>query len=285
MMKFTPAGRFLSTILLLASLVWAGCAGTSLLYNHADWLIARQIDGYFNLNRSQKTFVSSRLSGILASHRREALPHYEALLRQAGERAAHGLTGDDLDWAFGQYDQLRADLFGRFATDGAEFARQVNDPQVVRLKQTLQKRLAREEDLLRDDAAKRQAKRVERMLGLAREWMGPLSAQQEQDITKLTMSFPDILPSWYAHQVYRHEQLVALFESRQSDHTAARLKEWLVHQDQDADPHFAEITAQMRRHITGLVISLDRSATPTQRRHFLSKLDEIAALIRRLQAA
>jgi hypothetical protein len=270
---------------LLATLVCAGCVGTSLLYNHADWLIARQIDGYFGLNRSQKTFVSSRLSGILANHRREALPRYEGVLRQAGERAADGLTADDLDWAFGQYDQLRADLFRRFATDGAEFVRQVNDPQVSRLKQTLQKRLAREEDLLRDDAAKRQAKRVERMLGLAREWMGPLSALQEQEIARLTMSFPDSLPSWYAHQMYRHEQLVALLESRQSDQTAARLEAWLVHQDLDADPRFAEITAQMRRHITGLVISLDRSATPTQRRHFLSKLDELTSLVRHLQAA
>ena len=284
-MTNTRSGRVLSTILLLATLVCAGCVGTSLLYNHADWLIARQIDGYFGLNRSQKTFVSSRLSGILANHRREALPRYEGVLRQAGARAADGLTADDLDWAFGQYDQLRADLFGRFATDGAEFVRQVNDPQVSRLKQTLQKRLAREEDLLRDDAAKRQAKRVERMLGLAREWMGPLSALQEQEIARLTMSFPDSLPSWYAHQMYRHEQLVALLESRQSDQTAARLEAWLIHQDQDADPHFAEITAQMRRHITGLVISLDRSATPTQRRHFLSKLDELTSLVRHLQAA
>ena len=284
-MTNTRSGRVLSTILLLATLVCAGCVGTSLLYNHADWLIARQIDGYFGLNRSQKTFVSSRLSGILANHRREALPRYEGVLRQARERAADGLTADDLDWAFGQYDQLRADLFGRFATDGAEFVRQVNDPQVSRLKQTLQKRLAREEDLLRDDAAKRQAKRVERMLGLAREWMGPLSALQEQEIARLTMSFPDSLPSWYAHQMYRHEQLVALLESRQSDQTAARLEAWLVHQDQDADPHFAEITAQLRRHITGLVISLDRSASPTQRRHFLSKLDEFASLVRHLQAA
>ena len=284
-MTNTRSGRVLSTILLLATLVCAGCVGTSLLYNHADWLIARQIDGYFGLNRSQKTFVSSRLSGILANHRREALPRYEGVLRQAGERAADGLTADDLDWAFGQYDQLRADLFRRFATDGAEFVRQVNDPQVSRLKQTLQKRLAREEDLLRDDAAKRQAKRVERMLGLAREWMGPLSALQEQEIARLTMSFPDSVPSWYAHQMYRHEQLVALLESRQSDQTAARLEAWLVHQDLDADPRFAEITAQMRRHITGLVISLDRSATPTQRRHFLSKLDELTSLVRHLQAA
>ena len=281
----TRAGRFLLTIVLFLSLAFAGCAATSLLYNHADWLLARQIDGYFGLNRPQKTFVSSRLSGILAHHRTDALPRYETVLGQARERSADGLTTEDLDWAFVQYDQLRADLFGRFVSDGAEFIRQVNDPQVLRLKQALETRLARDEELLRDGTGKRQAKRTERILGLAREWMGSLSPQQEQQISKITMNFPDTLPVWYAHQAYRHKQLLALIESRQSEQTAARLEDWLVHQDQDADPHFAEVMSQLRRHITGLVLDLDRSATPAQRRHFLSKIDDLAALVRRLQVA
>jgi hypothetical protein len=99
------------------------------------------------------------------------------------------------------------------------------------------------------------------------------------------MNFPDTLPTWYAHQAYRHEQLLKLLESRQSDRTQAWLEDWLVHQDRDADPQFAEMTRQLRRHLTALVISLDRSATPAQRRHFLSKVDDLASLVRRLQAA
>ena len=281
----TRAGRFLLTTLLFLSLAVAGCAATSLLYNHADWLIARQIDGYFGLNRPQKTFVSSRLSGILAHHRSDALPRYEAVLGQARERSADGLSADDMDWAFVQYDQLRADLFARFVSDGVEFIRQVNDPQVSRLKQALETRLARDEELLRDGPAKRQAKRTERVLGLAREWMGSLSAQQEREITSLTMNFPDTLPVWYAHQVYRHKQLLTLIESRQSELTVARLEDWLVNQDRDTDPHFTETMTQLRKHLTGLVLTLDRSATPTQRRHFLSKIEDLAALVHRLQVA
>ena len=284
-MQTNKTGRVLLITLCLAALGFAGCAGTSLLYNHADWLIARQIDGYFGLNRTQKTFVSSRLSGILAHHRREALPRYELVLRQARERAADGLTSADMEWAFAQYDQLRTDLFGRFVADGGEFVQQVNDPQVSRLKQALQRRLARQEDLLRDDVRTRLAKRTERILGFAREWMGSLSAQQEQEIARMTMQFPDTLPSWYAHQLYRHEQLIALFESRTSDQTTERLQDWLIHQDYDTDPRFAEMTRDLRRHITELVLTLDRSATSAQRRYFLSKLDDLTALVRRLQAA
>ncbi|HEU4502419.1 MAG TPA: DUF6279 family lipoprotein [Nitrospira sp.] len=284
-MKIIRAGRVLLIPLLLASLTFAGCAATTLLYNHADWLIARQIDGYFDLTRPQKTFVSSRLTGILSHHRHEALPRYESVLRQATARVQDGVSTDDLDWAFVQYDQLRADLFGRFVSDGTEFVRQVNDSQVSRLKKALQSRLARQEALLQDDPGKRLAKRTERILGLVRDWLGPLSTQQEQEITHLTMHFPDSLPVWYAHQKQRHDQLLALVESRSSDQTPARLEDWLVNQDKDSDPHFAEMTKQLRRHITDLIMSLDRLATPAQRQHFLAKVDDLAATIRRLQAA
>ena len=278
------SGRLLLTGLLCASLTLAGCMATTLLYNHADWLITRQIDGYFDLTRSQKHFVASRLDGILTHHRREALPRYESVVRQARERVQDGLSTDDLDWVFVQYDQLRTDLFSRFAPDGAEFVRQVNEPQVTTLKKALQSRLAREEDLLRDTVQARLSKRTERFLALAREWLGPLSSQQEKEITRVTMSFPDTLPAWYAHQVHRHEQLIALIESRHSSETASRLRDWLVQQDADSDPHFAEVLTQLRRHITMLALTLDRSATPEQRRHFVAKLDDLTNTIQRLRA-
>src|SRR3982751_243644 len=102
--------RLLVLGLLVALTAVAGCAST-LVYNHADWLLLRQLDGYFDLSRPQKAFVSARLDAILDRHRREALPHYEAVIEQVHRRVQSGLTDADLDWAFTQYDQLRVDLF------------------------------------------------------------------------------------------------------------------------------------------------------------------------------
>src|SRR3982751_4576670 len=93
--------RLLVLGLLVALTAVAGCA-TTLVYNHADWLLLRQLDGYFDLSRSQKAFVSARLNTILERHRREALPHYEAMIQQVQRRIQDGLTETDLDWAFTQ---------------------------------------------------------------------------------------------------------------------------------------------------------------------------------------
>src|SRR5262249_54012321 len=152
------------------------------------------LDGYFDLSRSQKAFVYAKLDGILERHRHEALPRYESIVQEVKGRVRQGLTDQDLVWAFTQYDLLRADLFGRFAPDGAEFVRLVQGPQVTRLKEALQSRLRRDEVPLHDSVEKRLQKRTERILTLSNEWLGSLTKQQEREITRLVMNFPDTLP-------------------------------------------------------------------------------------------
>lgn len=264
---------------LAAGAVLSGCAST-LLYNHADWLLTRQIDQYFDLTRSQRSFVSARLSALLERHRHDALPHYEDVIHQASSRIQRGLTADDLDWAFAQYDQLKSDLFGRFASDGADFLRLVRDPQLPHVRQALQKRLAEQEALLREPTQTRVATRTERMVKVVQEWLGPVSREQERQIAELAMAFPDTVPLVYAHQRRRNDQLMALLELRMQQDTAPKLHVWLI--DQETDPSFLETTRELRQHLKGLFLAIDRMATPVQRRHLLAKLDDLARTVRTL---
>ncbi|HSC56427.1 MAG TPA: hypothetical protein VLC51_04460, partial [Nitrospira sp.] len=113
-----------------------------------------------------------------------------------------------------------------------------------------------------------------------REWLGPISHEQEQQITESAMAFPDTVPLMYAHQLRRNEQLMALLELRMQPDTPDKLRAWLI--DQETDPSFLEITRQLRHHLKGLLLALDRMATPVQRRHLLSKLDDLAHTVRKL---
>lgn len=283
-MKIFRAGHILLMAIVLAALTLAGCA-TTLLYNHADWLIARQLDGYFDLSPQQKAFVYARLNSILDHHRHEALPRYETVLRQAGARLQRGLTADDLDWAFAHYDQLKSDLFARFVPDGVDFVGLVEKPQLSQLRKGLQQRLAREEESLRDGLHTRLTKRTERIVALAKDWLGSLSHRQEQEIIRLAMDFPDILPAWYAHQIRRNAQLIEILETTHDRHAEDRLHEWLVEQEKYADPQFLATAKHLRERIAELVIVLDGLATSEQRHHALTKLDGLAKTIHRLSQA
>lgn len=263
----------------LAVALSAGCA-TTLVYNHADWLLTRQLDGYVDLTRSQRAFVSTRLNQILAHHRREALPRYEDAVAQVRARIQRGLTGEDVEWAFAQCDQLKTDLLARFVPDGAEFARLVEDRQIARLRGTLAKRLANQEQLLQETAETRTA----RLLDLAREWLGSLTRQQQEELTRLAMELPDTLPALYEHQRRRHERLVAILHDRAMGDTAARLYDWLVTPEKGAEPRFLDAMRHMKQHQARVILALDRLATPDQRRHVLAKLEELADTIHRLRA-
>jgi Family of unknown function (DUF6279) len=280
-MKFLQAGRTLLSVVLFLSLAFAGCA-TTLFYNHADWLLTRQIDQYFDLTRSQRSFVSARLSALLEHHRQEALPQYEDVIRDAATRIQRGLTGDDVDWAFTQYDRLKIDLFGRFASDGADFLRLVRDSQLPHVKRKLRERLAGQEALLREPAQARTATRRDQMLKLVREWLGLLSREQERQIAELVTAFPDTVPLVYAHQLRRNDQLMAVLDLRMQTDSPTKLHAWLI--DQETDRSYLEATREFRQHVKVLLLALDRTATPDQRRHVLAKLDDLARTVRALRA-
>ncbi len=259
-----------------------GCAttrGTAFLYNHADWLLTRQLDGYFALSRTQKAFVAARLESIHQRHRQEALPRYEAVLNQVRARIEQGLTGADLDWVFLQYDQLHKDLLGRFVQDGVEFVRLIEDRQLVRLKKSLEQRLAKQEQLIRESPEVRSAERAQRMVAVAAEWLGPLTVQQRQEILRLATAFPDTLPVVYRHQLKRKDDLLAILAARDEEDSRIRLSEWLVNDAHNASPAFLEATRLFQHHVAQLVLALDRLATPQQRGHLMAKLDDFARTI------
>jgi hypothetical protein len=279
-MKGRP-GSPLLWCLLFFSLAVSGCVST-LVYNHADWLLTRQLDGYFDLSRSQKTFVSARLHTILDHHRHEALPKYEETLQQVTQRIQRGLSGDDLDWAFTQYEQLRTDLFARFVQDGAEFVHGVEERQIARVRKALEQQLAKEEEAGREGLEARLAKRTDRMLALVKEWLGSLTRQQEREVIQRATAFPDTWPVMYVHQQQRNAQLLAVLESRNQKDVSIKLYDWLVNQERSDDPSFLEATSQLKQHLRQLLLALDRIATPEQRRHVLAKLHHLEHTIQRL---
>jgi hypothetical protein len=269
----------------LLALTLGGCGTASsmrLMYNHADWLMTRQLDHYVDLSSSQRAFVAERLDRILDRHRHEALPHYEAVLAQARARIERGLSEKDIDWAFAQYEGLREDLVSRFVSDGTDFAGLVEDRQLIRVRSTLDARLAQQEQELRKSFERRQAQRTDTVEALAKEWLGSLDRQQRRQVAEAAMAFPDTWPVFYTHQRRRNEELISLLTSRTNSHFQARFHQWLMEMGKSDDPQFAASTRQLKLHVKQLILALDRIATPTQRRHVLAKLDDLSHTVHRL---
>ena len=89
--------RLATLTALLLALGLAGCSGLTLAYNQLPLLGGLWIDSYLDLDGAQRARTKDKLQAWAAWHRREELPQWQALLRQARTALDHGtLTAEDL---------------------------------------------------------------------------------------------------------------------------------------------------------------------------------------------
>jgi len=249
-------------------------------------LIVWQVDHYLDLNSEQKASLGRSLAPMLARHRTEALPVYEAFLRESSARVRRGLTRQDLDWAFGRHDSLRADLVEQLIGNGAVLLTSVNNQQIEHLERALQKDSEKTERLLKLSKEDRLAKRAADTLEFVEEWMGPLSADQKSRITAMSLALPDLRGFWYESQRQSQQELLqALREHATQDVLAARLRDWFLFQGRHAPATYQQSFETMRSGAKDMILAVDRMSTPQQRAQVLSKLQELINTVHDLQVS
>src|SRR5476649_934902 len=98
--------RFLKVALLLLAVAWlAGCSRARIAYNNADTVVRWMADDYFAFEGPQAEDFKARLARFHAWHRGEELLRYSALMTDAGDKLAGGLTQQELLWA---WDSVKA---------------------------------------------------------------------------------------------------------------------------------------------------------------------------------
>jgi len=256
--------------------VLSGCSLLS-LYRYADWIILWQADHYLDLTSDQRHDLSERLTSLLARHRREAIPQYEDFLAQIQQRFERGLTSQDIDWVFTNYDRLRNDLVNRVIADSGILLASINSSQVHTLEVAFQKDTNKATRLAHAAVPERLKKRADDTINWVEDWLGSLSQDQETQIRELSLTFPDTQPFW---ATYRQQQQLALLALLRQPHTseslAQDLRALLVFYPDPTAPHaYQEVTRQMRDVVTPMVLAVDQQITPRQRRHAVDNLQRL----------
>jgi len=264
--------------------LFAGCSLT-LTYRYADWIILWQVDHYFDLTADQRHDLAVRLTPLLARHRHEAIPQYEAFLVQIQQRFERGLASQDIDWAYTTYDRLRADLFDRLVTDGGVLLASVDPRQVRIFEEALQKDYDKAARLVQAPAPERLKKRGQATIDWLEDWLGPLSKDQEAQIREWSLALPDTQQVWLAYrQQLQQELLVLLHQPRTPERVAGELRAMLVSLDQHAPQDYQDAVGRMRAAVKAMALAIDQRLTPDQRHHAVTKLQRFIDQLHDLQA-
>ena len=272
--------RFRWALLLLA-LVWlAGCSATCFAYNNADSVLHWMADDYFALEGAQDEDFRAHLARFHAWHRSEELPRYSALLSRAGDKLAGGLTERELIWAWDSVMARYRHMAAHAASDLAALLVTLTPAQFEHLDRKFAEYNAEYIDKhIKGGEAKQRKRRDKRNLELMREWFGDLSDEQETQLQALSSKLPLLYELRLQNRQRRQLEFVALLKRYRSPaELEPALRHWLTDWDEGAAAEYRRVTDTHRAQYMQMLLEIDRSITPSQRAHAVTRLQEYAGL-------
>lgn len=271
--------RFLPALLLVFSLLLAGCSTLSLGYNQLPRLAAWWIDGYLDLDRDQGRQLDAALQELHRWHRREELPRWQALLARADSLWDDGVNEAELqaleDEAAASFERTLA----RAAPLATPLLASLRPAQWERLQRRLRERLddwrAQQDE---NDAAEQRGKRFARGLG---RWLGelerPLRRAAQQQAAAWPFDADRQAAEWAARQ---RKTLDGLRAWAQGD--ALGGSQLLLAAGGRGAQALGPTETARRRAVMGSVLSLLNAASPAQqaraRAHWADWRQQLEAL-------
>ena len=276
--------RLLAGLALALAALLASCSTVRLSYEHADWLLARMAGRYVDLDASQSRQFKAELAQFHDWHRGQELPQYSEAFDLAADRLARGLSRQDVNWAL-EAVRARARALGERA--GEQFIpvlRTLSDRQLAQAQRELEEANAElVRTYLTGDASRRAARRAEWISDKLAEWIGPLTPAQRRQVDAFVAAHPDSVQLRLAERRRRQAEFLQLVQAyRASPGLESQLTAFLTDPDAQRSPASQQAGARMQEGFVDLLLELDRSLTPAQRRLAVAKLRDYAGDFRQL---
>lgn len=275
-------------LILLALLVLGGTGGcaTSFIYERADRVANRWIDGYVELDAAQQEVLDRGLAELHAWHRREQLPAYAGWLRGAAAR-----LGTEAPFAADELRTLGAELglfWRELAGAGlpllAEIGAGLSGEQVAGLLATLREEHATESEAAAGrTAAWHQQRRARSMERLMRRFTGRMSAAQRTAILTWSVSLEPSQSAAFGNRagwIDELETALALRGDAAALHASA--ERLFVAPVQRWDPDYAALVERNAARTTLFLAGFLANLEQRQRERAAEQLERLAVQLERL---
>ncbi len=216
-------------LFLVAGLV--ACSRVELVYENADWLGARQIAGYLDLDRTQRLAVRDALQDYREFHRRERLPQLVAFLDLTDAVLdAESVDRDRLATVFDDGERLLTNTAEDLIPMAAETLRGLSAGQIEALEKTLAEG---REDYAEEVLPERAQRNIERI----ENWTGQLGRGQRAHLENCDARLPDVTEEWLQWRERRDREFIALLRATGSKSEIEEfLRDWWLNSEARSRP-------------------------------------------------
>jgi hypothetical protein len=268
------------SFLLLLLLGLTACSGTRLLYQNLDWLTFEAMDDRFEIRPDQEDWVKASLDDLHGWHRVTQLPAYRLTLDELALRFDDGLDAGDLAWLDSQVERHRRTLVDLVVPELARFLADLDQEQLARYAEASREAIDEAAEQLEWSPRKRQAYRLETFVDRIEPWTGELSEDQLGGLERDVAGLADIRREWILQRRERLRELIELLSGNPAPEIieAALYARW---KDLDTayPPGYVAHRDRLKRQVFDLLVRLDATLTPAQRRHVSERLEGYVSTI------
>jgi len=265
-------------LLAIGALGLAACSATRVAYDNADTVLRFMASSYLDLDAAQSDDLAPRIVRFHRWHRGNELPIYAALLRSASQRAAAGITAEDVAWGLANV-RLR---YRRFAAKAAEDAAPVLATLAGAQLAALERKFAENnekytKEFLSSDDKERRRRQLKRMLERFRDFAGELAPDQEARIGGFALAHErHVALRFEDRQRWQRDFVAALKEERKPEELGRHLAAMFEKPELRRSEEFIEEDTRWEEDLGRLIVDLDRSLSPKQRAHVVRRLSDYA---------
>jgi Family of unknown function (DUF6279) len=268
----------LGLLLAISAPALVSCSATRVAYDNADTMLRFMASSYLDLDAAQSDDLTPRIVRFHQWHRSSELPVYAALLRSAGQRAAKGITAEDVAWGLANVRLRYRRLAAKAAEDAAPVLATLANAQLA----GLERKLAEDNEkfakkfLSSDDRGRRRAQ-LKRMLERFRDFAGDLSQDQEARIERFALdSERHVALRFEDRQRWQRDLVAALKEQHEPQELGRRLAGMFTRPELRRSEEFVREDKRWDEDLGQLIVDLDRSLSPKQRAQVVRRLSDYA---------
>lgn len=264
--------------LAVIALVLGGCSATRFAYDNADVVVRFMASSYLDLDAEQSEDLKPLMVRFQAWHRANELPVYAGLLHSASERAAQGLTAEDVAWGLANVRARYRGLVAKAAEEGAPVLVTLTLAQQAVLAKTFadkDEKYAKE--FLSPDDRKRRRAQLRRMLDRFGDFTGALTPQQEARIESFVAAHERHVELRFEDRLrWQRDLVAALNEQHDPQKLGRRLAEMATRPELRRSEEFLREDKRWDEDLGQLIVDLDRSLSAKQRASVVRRLSDYA---------
>ena len=260
------------------ALMLASCSATRIGYDNADTAVRFWASHYLDLDAAQSDDLKPRVASFHRWHRSSELPAYAALLHSASQRAARGITTEDVAWGISNVRARMRKFGAKAAEDAAPVLATLAPAQIVSLEHKFAEDNEKyaKEYLSADDARRRKAQ-LKRGLKQFRDFTGDLTPDQEGRIERFVLAHERHVELRFEDRLHwQHDFIALLREHRPSRELGARLAERSAKPELRRSDEFLREEKRWDEDLGLLIVDLDRTLTARQRASVVERLQKYA---------